>query len=357
MTRDVQDNTALLAQLMKDSVDASADWRPKARWHGYAMRIANEIERAGLENFRTNFRLLKGFTTGGNPLPDEPRNPLKKAIWRAVAGLPVVARILSEERHLVAAEHQGRMASEIGRAQLVLSELERSGLTFQPPEGLANGGAEDAFEWNGHLLTPVWVEHLMRAVELYQKIPTESVDTIFEVGSGLAQTTLAHVALNPKLKWIVNVDIPPVLYIASQYLRSIPGVEVVDYTSTRDLDRIVPAAAQDGRTRIYMLPPWQTSRLDAEADLFLNAASFQEMDRESCAAYAMEANRITKKWAVLICGGRTENETPDPNVVGANFVLDLFGDKFDDQETCSGSWQKWYRHESYLSHYFARNAA
>ena len=46
-----------------------------------------------------------------------------------------------------------------------------------------------------------------------------------------------------------------------------------------------------------------------------------------------------------------------PNVVGANFVLDLFGDNFDDQETCSGSWQEWYRHESYLSHYFTRNAA
>ena len=42
-----------------------------------------------------------------------------------------------------------------------------------------------------------------------------------------------------------------------------------------------------------------------------------------------------------------------PNVVGANFVLDLFGDNFDDQETYSGPWQEWYRHESYLSYYFA----
>ena len=355
MNQQVCDNPELLALLMRDAANAPGVWRPKARWHDYAVRIADEIERSGLKDFRTNYRLLKGFSEGGIPSPNLPRHSVKKAIWRAVSGLPVVATILSEERRLVAAEHRARIETEIVRAQLVLAELERGGQMFRPLEGLANGGAEDAFEWREHVMTPIWVDHLTRATDIYRTIPTQNVETIVEVGSGLAQSTLAHLAVNRHLKWIVNIDIPPVLYIAGQYLRSIPCVDLVDYAATHDFDRVIPEAAADGRTRVYMLPPWQTTRLDTEGDLFLNAASFQEMDRETCAAYAREITRMARRWVIMHCGRGGDQEPLDTNAIAAEFVLDLFRKNFADHQIYSGSWQTYYQRTSYVTHVFARD--
>ena len=354
MDRGVRDNPELLSLLMNDAAKAPGVWCPKARWLGYAQRITNEIERVGLKDFRTNYRLLKGFSEGGTPLPTLPRNLVKRVLWRTVESMPVMRAILAEERRLVSAMHRTQVNAKIVLAQLILAELERDGQMFVPPDGLAHGGAEDAFTSNGCVMTALWVDHLARAFDIYRLISAKKVETIAEVGSGLVQTTLAHQSLNPHLKWAVNIDIPPVLYIAGQYLRSIPTVEVVDYSATRDLKRIHPQAASDGRMRVYMLAPWQTPRLEAEVDLFLNAASFQEMDRETCAAYAKEITRLVRKWAILHCGRGGEKGEIDPNAVSADFVLDAFRESFATHEIHSGAWQMWYQRSEYVTHIFAR---
>ena len=165
---------------------------------------------------------------------------------------------------------------------------------------------------------------------------------------------MAHQSLNPNLKWVVNINVPPVLYIAGQYLRSIPSVEVVDYSATRDLKRINPQAASDGRTRVYMLAPWQTPQLETEVDLFLNAASFQEMDSETCAAYAKEIIRLVRKWAILHCGRGGEKGEIDLNAVSADFVLGALRENFSTHQVHSGAWQTWYQQPEYPTHIFAR---
>ena len=354
MYNEVRDNPELLSLLTKDAAKVAGVWRPKARWLGYAQRINREIERAGLKDFRINYRLLKGFSQGGTPMPTLPQNFVKRAVWQTVERMPIMRTILAEERRLVKALHRKQVSEEIVLAQFVLSELEREGKNFIPPDGLAHGSAEDTFTDNERVMTALWVEHLARAFDTYRLISAKKVETIVEVGSGLVQTTLAHQTMNPHLKWVVNIDIPPVLYIAGQYLRSISGVEVVDYSETRDLKRIYPQEASDGRLRVYMLATWQTPRLEAKVDLFLNSASFQEMDRETCLAYAKEIARLVQKWAVLHCGRGGEKSKIDAGAVSADFVLDAFRQRFNTHDVHSGDWQKWYQQSGYATHIFTR---
>ena len=225
----------LLRLMIDDAEQCSAR---SLRLIGAAIASASngQLASSGLARFRTNQKLLKGFGIGGLPQPALPAAAWKRWVWRVLGGLPGVRQLLDAQRRVLAAEYAHHKTIRQLHARLAMDEIARAFPQLDPPQGLANGGADDAFLWQGHTLVPAFVMYLSRAADFYTRVQVERVTSIFEIGPGFGLSSLAHLALNPGLKIIVNVDIVPVLYLSTQFLKSISNVEVVDYRMLHDRD-------------------------------------------------------------------------------------------------------------------------
>ena len=69
--------------------------------------------------------------------------------------------------------------------------------------------------------------------------------------------------------YFVEVDIPPMSYISTQYLKALFPGRVVDY---RDALEMTTITSSDLNGKILVIPPWLLERLDIELDLFWNSA-------------------------------------------------------------------------------------
>jgi putative sugar O-methyltransferase len=329
--------------MLADSRQAAPLWRPTAYWEPYCARIARELARTGLKDVRVNQRLLKGFALGGVPQPTLPRAAWKRGIWRLVAGAPVARLIVTEHRRLIAAEHARAVRGAVLHAAGVIDALAADFPGLAPPAGLDAGGAEDAFDWRGHRVTAHWVEYLCRAADFYGAVKPEAVRAILEIGPGLGLSTLAHLGLNPQLELVVNCDIPPVLYIATQFLRAVPDIHVIDYLDWRGGVR----GPRDGAPTVIQIAPWQLPELTQSVDAAFNDFSFQEMEREVCEAYAgiVRARTTGAVFLHAMAEGHRPGAGGQRAPVGMGFLRGLLEGDFPVEVPIPGLWARHYRGE------------
>lgn len=336
---DIQDAPDLLAAMTADSAKASDFWRPTAYWRGYSDRIGRELGRSRLQSLRTNQRLLKGYASGGPLVAPEPLAGWKRTIWRSLSAAPLFRRILAEHRRVGAVMHSHTLRYLKGYSKHVLDEIAGKFPDLTIPGNMAAAGAEDCFEWRGQHVGAYWILFLARAADFYAVVPPAKICAILEIGPGLGLGTLAHIALNPNLRTVYNVDISPVAYISTQFLRTCPDITVVDYLETRGAEALPPAPGQ-GPT-VYQILPWQVPLIpDAAADFAFNAFSFQEMEKDICQNYAREVARIATDGVML-------HSRPKGHAAGAGgqaepitmaFLKSLFEDRFPDIREVDGFW-------------------
>ena len=338
-TKPVLDDPELLKLMMADAQGNGPLWSATAYWRGYSARILRELDRVGLANLRANQKLLKGYAFGGMPLPELPSAPWKRAVWYVMQGLPGVRQIIAEHQRLLAAEYSHHKEARREHARMVMDEIADAFPDIRPPAGIANGGADDAFVWHGHNLTPAFVMYLSRAADFYTHVEPKDVTSAIEIGPGLGLGTLAHMTLNPGLRVIVNVDIAPVLYLSTQFLKSVDRVEVIDYRALRGSDRIVPEPAANA-VRVYQLAPWQLPRVEGAFDFFFNAFSFQEMESEVCRNYAVQVLRLVERGVLLhsMTSGHELGAGGQKTPVTLEFLESLFQQKFPNVAHLDGFW-------------------
>jgi putative sugar O-methyltransferase len=293
----VRDDPDLFATMVSDSATAGPLWQPTAYWKSYCRRIELALEHDGLADFRTNQTILKGFAVGGAPRPTLPRAAWKRWIWHAIERMPGTSVPINEYRRLLAASHRRAVIAEVRNARLLMDRLVELFPRLTPPEGLGVGGAEDSFSWRGHTVTADWVRQILRLVDFYRAVPANEVKAIVEIGPGLGLSTLAHIALNPALSLIVNCDIPPILYVSTQFLKSVPNIGVVDCSDVKPGDELVPG--EPDHPTVYQLAPWQLPNVTFEADALFNAFSFQEMEPEVCRNYAEAVSSRVRRYVML----------------------------------------------------------
>jgi putative sugar O-methyltransferase len=346
----VADDPGLLRAMIEDAERTSSLWSPTAYWRSYRERIERELARSGLANFHTNQKLLKGFGVGGVPEPALPAAAWKRSLWGVLEQSPGVRRILAEQRRVLAAEYEHHRQTRLLHARLAMDEIARAFPQVDPPQGLANGGADDFFIWRGHTLVPAFVMYLSRAADFYMRVPPERVASIFEIGPGFGLSSLAHLALNPGLKVIVNLDIVPTLYFSTQFLKSIPGVEVMDYRALRGQETIVPEPGRE-RLRIYQLAPWQLPRLQGQIDFFFNSFSFHEMESDVCSNYATHVLRLVERGVMLhsSVGGHKRGAGGQRAPVTITFLESLFRGQFPNVAKVDGSWVRLFGADSEMT--------
>ncbi len=334
----VTDDAKLLAALVEDSGRAPAEFRPTPYWQGYAVRIVDELARAGINDFRRNQTILKGFGAGGTPRPALPEATWKRAIWAALAGAPGFARIAGEYERLLATVGQQQRQAEVRFARQILPRIAQAFPNLAVPAGLANGNPDDTFEWQGQTVTADWVRYLARAADFYARVSPAEVRAILEIGPGFGLSTLAHVALNRHLRTIVNIDIVPVIYVSTRFLSSNGALRVIDYNAVRDASSI--AIEPSDTLTVWSLPAWMLPRVQGAVDYAFNAYSFQEMEEDVCRLYAGEIARLARSGVQLYSAvaGHRPGAGGQRKPVTMEFLRQCFAKDFPRAEPLGGFW-------------------
>ena len=143
-----------------------------------------------------------------------------------------------------------------------------------------------------------------------------------EIGGGFGSLGEFLLTRDPEAVY-VNVDIPPLLTVASWYLRELFGGRVAVYDSG------VPSSGPLELAGSAVMPNYRLSDITAEFDVFVNSYSFQEMEPDVVENYVdlVVARGIT--WAVSLNSrlGKKLHSKEEPGVldpVTSSRIIEMF---------------------------------
>jgi putative sugar O-methyltransferase len=117
---------------------------------------------------------------------------------------------------------------------------------------------------------------ILAALSRHVETPPRSV---LEIGGGFGVLGEILMSRDPQARY-VDVDIPPLLTVASYYLTELFGADRV-----KIFDESVPDEGPIDVPQSGVLPNWRIEDISGEFDLFVNAFSFQEMEPDVVAHY------------------------------------------------------------------------
>ena len=138
--------------------------------------------------------------------------------------------------------------------------------------------------WVGILYLDLLDQHDYQA----KFIDFKRVRSVFEIGGGFGANIHLLLENYNNIRKVIYLDIPPNLYVGTQYLKAFFGDAVSDYRKLKDRSELRFKA--DDSLEILCIAPWQIELLSEEVDLFVNMHSFVEMPKEVVKNYAEKAS-------------------------------------------------------------------
>lgn len=169
------------------------------------------------------------------------------------------------------------------------------------------GAPLEQYCFDGKLYSESFLNYLRGLAFLKKLVDTQGIKTVLEVGGGYG--TLGEILLKCEDSnfFYIDVDIPPVGYVATRYIEKLFGKEnIASYIITRKYTEIDLMKLSE-KYRAIVLCPWQLPLVKGRVDLFVNFISFQEMEPEVVANYAKFVNNHVDKY-ILLRNSRTGKE-------------------------------------------------
>ena len=254
-----------------DEIDgADPLYRPTNFWQPGLRQLLTELEQLGLERFKSWPAATFWFypTYGANVRPET----VTAAIDRAIEAQPDVNRAWLLEALTGGAE--ARRDLEVVRLtwdqrrwpfKVMAHGESRIG---EPPQRFRLAG--DRRGW-----TKPYLNYLLCLAALSRHVhrPPRSV---LEIGGGYGVLGEILMRRSPEVRY-VDLDIPPLMTVASYYLTEL-FEDRVDVYDDHWSGRVGP-------DRSAVLPSWRIDDVDGPFDVFLNSFSFQEMEPHVVANY------------------------------------------------------------------------
>jgi putative sugar O-methyltransferase len=285
----LKDDLELLNIMVKDSKNQDTLYKPGPYWITQTENAVNEIIRCGIADFRGSSNLI-GLSFADNLLIDS-RN-------RYNHGLKRLARWLTRTQPLSKIyESQVRWTESYAFQNIIyaqeilhLKEKTRNLLKkYTVPYSLL-GHCLSKAEIDGHEYSIHYLNLLEQHDNIASRIKFNDAYSIFEIGGGFG--TNIHLLLEnyKNIRKVLYLDIPPNLYVGTQYLKAFYGTAVFDYRSLKHLDSIKFSANDD--IEIFCIAPWQIEKFKSGADILMNSHSFVEMPQNVVKNYVDKFNRF-----------------------------------------------------------------
>lgn len=310
----------ILQLMLTDMENAPALYRPTNFWNSGLPSIISDIEKLGIETFRTHpsARFFYVPVYSSNTYARWPH-----ALDSLLARLP--ARKARRWRTRLTHSDRARADYRLFRATSVDGAIDLDRVT----ESDVGGG--ERFIFDGRTYSRSMLNYLRALNLLKRAAPDFRPESCLEIGGGYG--TLGEILLKAEDGAIyVNVDIPPVAAVSTWYLSQVFGADrVLAYPDSRTMERFDPDALK-GRYRAVVLCPWQLPRLSGRFDLFANFMSFQEMEPDVVANYVAQVQPLTGRLALIrnsAHGKKAATKEGDVGVmekVTTDFIVSRFGD-------------------------------
>jgi len=289
----IKDNNNLLDLLVTDQENQKGIYSPGPYWSGYSARIVKAIKSQGLKYFRSNARIGKGFSDSLVLEPVDLSNliSLKSRVYEKLVNNYIISKyFLSPFRSRISAISSQKVIYMNLYYNLMIGDWYKD---FQRNYKLPKPNLEsptDIINLCGHNIGRTYLNSYIRIYNYSYFVDFKSKRTVFEIGGGFGSNIHSLISMYPNIKKVVYLDIPPMLYIANQYLESIYNDSVVDYSKTKNLNSISFKA--NDSLEIICIAPWQIEKLEVTIDLFWNSASFQEMTEKTVQNYCKNLARM-----------------------------------------------------------------
>jgi putative sugar O-methyltransferase len=271
---------AMLDQMLAEMERAPALYRPTNFWQTGLRGIVDDLRSRGVEDFRSHPSARVMYV----PTYTENSRFLRLAgeALRRMGVLGLRSRVLN---------HQ----------QAYFDHAVATGL--DPDYGLKLRGATEStvgrpveqFTFDGLRYSRSFLNYLRGLVFFKRCVPDANVRRVLEIGGGFG--TLGEILLQgDEGITYVDVDIPPVGFVAGWYLQQVFGRDrVAVWDETREWKSI----DLDTLDRSAVLCPWQLPDVTGQVDLFVNFISFQEMEHEVIENYFRHIDRLGARWVLL----------------------------------------------------------
>ncbi len=275
----IQNDNELMELLVQDMKGQDAIWKPSSYWLEYCDRILHHLRKEGLDSFRSDWNLVKGY--GYFPIM-EPLKTEEKP--RAVSRFPWPFTHKGNSSDLDAfqnlqkryeRQYDAAITCHLSLLYHWLSQGEYAGELLRSVVE-SDVGDPKVYKIDGRNFSPNFLRRINTAAIYLQNFRNKNYSHIIEIGGGYGVAPEIFGNWKPvEDGFFVSIDIPPIIYIQTQYLKSIFPGKIIDYRDVRELDRI---SEKDVKGKFVLLPPWSLPRLDVDFDCLYNSASFQEME-------------------------------------------------------------------------------
>jgi putative sugar O-methyltransferase len=280
----LEDDEALLALMLGDASRQNELYRPGAYWSRKTRNTTDQIRRLGIGDFRgASSSIGLSFTDSVHvDVRYDLCGGLRGALRVLLTSMFPFNMIFGAQVSLTRsheAEARRLRSLVLGSDPRVVELVERYSI---PPSLL--GGCLDSVVIGERRVATYYLNLLHQHDRVAGSCPFTGISSMLEIGGGFGAHVHCLVENYPRLRKIVYLDIPPNLYIGTQYLRAIYGTSVRDYRQTRELADI--EFSSNDALEILAIAPWQIERLRVGVDLLYNAHSFVEMPEHAIANYA-----------------------------------------------------------------------
>lgn len=308
----MKDNIQLLKLMLRDQKSASPIYRPGPYWERYQSRITSAILKNGISNFRSDSAIGGSWADTFIRDPFDVSYNFKGTVVDAIMSAPFF-RSIRQRYNKLTNDHLTALLdykSDLYE-RIFASMIEEATKKFDIPDTLV-GNTEDVVKIGGEMYAAIYVEFIARMLNFeHEGYDLSDKKSVMEIGGGIGGMTHLISSAFPNVRKFIYIDIPPIIYVATQYLASFFPESVVGYDKTRSMKTI--GFSDDDRLEILCLCPWQLPNISpASIDVLYNSASFSEMTPEIVGNYAEHSKSILKDDSMVLLV--INKKEPHPNL-------------------------------------------
>lgn len=259
------DDLKLLDIMLQDSKDIDELYRPTNYWNDSVNKILNTILTEDLQNIRSRYSSCHSF--GASDVQGDYFSLQKDKKIIPLTLLKYFSKInssITKEDFQKLAYYQVFYYDKLYSINK-LNEVSISNV-WNP---------KDTFEMDGKQYSIAFLKYYLQYIYMSRFIDFDEVNIYIDLGTGMSKITEIIHKLHPKIT-ILLFDIFPTIYVVDRYMNSLLPKETIGYEMTRKFIDLYDIK----KGLIYVLPNWKFPLIKtlSHIDVFINSASFQEME-------------------------------------------------------------------------------
>jgi putative sugar O-methyltransferase len=274
--------------ILDENTSQKKIYQPTSFWIKASQKIIREIEEFGVENFRKLDTPLGYFVPNYGVPANSFTEFIKNDIRIVIKNKGTNKQLLAMDEFISGYFH----ALSDYRVFLSSDDLDKKSFLKNFSE-INYGNPIEQFEFDGKKYSRSSLNYILGICFLKKHLKNiEEIKTVLEIGGGFG--SLGEILNGTKGLKYIDVDIPPISFIAWKYLNNIYSEKNIEpYVHKKEkiiIEELKPCSVFNS---------WDIEKLEGSIDLFVNFISFQEMEPDIVQNYLMHVKRLNPKWILL----------------------------------------------------------